>query len=145
MREILVILLALFNFSASSQEVSKEDKDKIYNKIKEIKSEYQPTEPSTVVKQDSAAKVVMLCRTTLTKIDKPLVIVDGKEIPFDQLKSVDTSKIASIDILKDDEVTALFGTRAIYGVIMVTTFKCCKARNSHPSIYSCITIKGTWL
>lgn len=49
----------------------------------------------------------------------PLVIVDG--LPFDNLNDIAPDDIASIEILKDAASTAIYGSRASNGVILVTT------------------------
>jgi TonB-linked SusC/RagA family outer membrane protein len=49
----------------------------------------------------------------------PLIIVDG--LPFDNLNDVAPDDIASIEILKDASATAIYGSRASNGVILVTT------------------------
>ena len=50
----------------------------------------------------------------------PLVLVDGVERSFFQM---DPNEIESINVLKDASATALYGTRAANGVIVVTTKK----------------------
>ena len=50
----------------------------------------------------------------------PLYVVDG--IPFDaDLSGIDPSDIASTTVLKDATATALYGSRAANGVILITT------------------------
>jgi len=49
----------------------------------------------------------------------PLIIVDG--LPFDNLNDVPPDDIANIEILKDASSTAIYGSRASNGVILVTT------------------------
>lgn len=52
----------------------------------------------------------------------PLIVVDG--FPFDgNLNSITTDDIESMTILKDASATALYGSRAANGVIMITTKK----------------------
>ncbi|CAM4235138.1 SusC/RagA family TonB-linked outer membrane protein [Gillisia limnaea] len=51
--------------------------------------------------------------------NSPLIIVDG--LPFDNLNDVAPDDIASIEILKDAASTAIYGSRASNGVILVTT------------------------
>ncbi len=53
--------------------------------------------------------------------NSPLIIVDG--LPFDNLNDVAPDDIASIEILKDASSTAIYGSRASNGVILVTTKK----------------------
>ncbi len=51
----------------------------------------------------------------------PFVVVDG--VPFDNLSDIPPDDIASIEILKDAASTAIYGSRASNGVILVTTKK----------------------
>ncbi len=51
--------------------------------------------------------------------NSPLIIVDG--LPFDNLNDVSPDDIANIEILKDASSTAIYGSRASNGVILVTT------------------------
>ena len=53
--------------------------------------------------------------------NSPLIIVDG--LPFDNLNDVAPNDIANIEILKDAASTAIYGSRASNGVILVTTKK----------------------
>ena len=49
----------------------------------------------------------------------PLIIVDG--VPYDKLNDIPADDIASIEILKDASATAIYGSRASNGIILVTT------------------------
>jgi TonB-linked SusC/RagA family outer membrane protein len=51
----------------------------------------------------------------------PLIVIDG--MPGGDIRSVAQEDIQSIDILKDASAGAIYGTRAIGGVIMITTKK----------------------
>lgn len=53
-------------------------------------------------------------------LDQPLVVLDG--IPFGgSVNDIDPDNIASLDILKDASATAIYGSRASGGVILITT------------------------
>ncbi|AHM63167.1 TonB-dependent receptor plug [Flammeovirgaceae bacterium 311] len=56
--------------------------------------------------------------TTLSGQNSPLVIVDGVEQPITNLNPAD---IESISVLKDASSTAIYGSRAANGVVLVTT------------------------
>ena len=49
----------------------------------------------------------------------PLVVVDG--VPVDDLTMVNAADIATISVLKDDASTSIYGSRAAFGVILITT------------------------
>jgi TonB-linked SusC/RagA family outer membrane protein len=51
----------------------------------------------------------------------PLVVIDG--VPAGSLTDVNPNDIASIEVLKDASSSAIYGTRAANGVILVTTKK----------------------
>lgn len=52
---------------------------------------------------------------------KPLFIVDG--FPVEDISYLNPSDIASVDVLKDAASTAIYGTRAANGLVMITTQK----------------------
>lgn len=60
--------------------------------------------------------------------NSPLIIVDG--VPFDNLNDVAPDDIASIEILKDAASTAIYGSRASNGVILVTTKRGIEGRST---------------
>ncbi|ULQ53279.1 SusC/RagA family TonB-linked outer membrane protein [Flavihumibacter fluvii] len=49
----------------------------------------------------------------------PLIVIDG--VPAGNLNSVNPNDIASIEVLKDASASAIYGTRAANGVVIVTT------------------------
>lgn len=49
----------------------------------------------------------------------PLIVVDG--VPVDDLSYVNPDDIAEISVLKDAASSAIYGTRAAFGVILITT------------------------
>ena len=70
--------------------------------------------------------------------NQPLIIVDGVQYPggklplqtfgqnlsivgSDALNYLDPQSIASVDVLKDADATAIYGSRGAYGVILITT------------------------
>ena len=52
---------------------------------------------------------------------EPLVVIDGVVSTSDQLNRMNPTDIASISVLKDAASSAIYGSRAAYGVILVTT------------------------
>ncbi|WP_162051784.1 SusC/RagA family TonB-linked outer membrane protein [Pontibacter pamirensis] len=50
---------------------------------------------------------------------EPLYVVDG--VPTGGLNGIDTKDIASVDVLKDAAATAVYGSRAANGVVIITT------------------------
>ena len=58
---------------------------------------------------------------TLSNSEKsdPLIIVDG--VPVDDLSMINPSDIATVSVLKDAASTSIYGSRAAFGVILITT------------------------
>lgn len=50
---------------------------------------------------------------------EPLVVVDG--VPMEDISFLNTQDIQSISVLKDAASTSIYGTRAAFGVILITT------------------------
>jgi len=57
--------------------------------------------------------------TSVTQSNDPLFIVDGFQV--DNINDIPPSDIASIDVLKDASLTAIYGAKGGNGVIVVTT------------------------
>ena len=59
---------------------------------------------------------------SINSSSSPLIVVDG--MPYDgSLSNINTADIERMDVLKDASSTALYGSRAANGVIMITTKK----------------------
>ena len=56
-----------------------------------------------------------------TYANQPLLIMDGFEISIQTLADMDPDRVASIVVLKDAAATAIYGSRAANGVIVVKT------------------------
>ena len=54
---------------------------------------------------------------------KPLYIVDGVEAPNNDISTFNPNDIKSIEVLKNASATAIYGLKAKYGVILITTKK----------------------
>lgn len=59
--------------------------------------------------------------SSLNNSTEPLIIIDGVPINADEYRRLDKSDIATINILKDSAATALYGSRANNGVIIINT------------------------
>ncbi|MEX2595249.1 MAG: SusC/RagA family TonB-linked outer membrane protein [Anditalea sp.] len=68
---------------------------------------------------NSSASIQLRGVTTRSGATGPLIVIDG--VPGGNLLSVNENDIASIDILKDGAASAIYGTRASNGVILITT------------------------
>lgn len=61
--------------------------------------------------------------STLKSTEKPLCVINGKVSSFEELSSMDTKTIKTMKVLKGASATAIYGSKAQNGVIVVTTKK----------------------
>ncbi len=69
-------------------------------------------------------RVTVRGATSLSGGNNPLYVIDG--VPTDDpdiMNSIPPSDIASVDVLKDASASAIYGSRAANGVVMITTKK----------------------
>lgn len=52
---------------------------------------------------------------------QPLLIVDGKEIDYNELEKIDPKQIESIDVLKEQSAIEKYGKKGENGVVIVNT------------------------
>ena len=60
-----------------------------------------------------------------SETSKPFIVVDG--VPMEDLSLLNTQDIENISVLKDAASTSIYGTRAAFGVILITTKSAKKA------------------
>ena len=79
--------------------------------------------------------------SSLNATNDPLIIIDGLPVSndgisgmADPLSSINPSDIESFSVLKDASATAIYGSRASNGVIVITTKKGAKTRTGIPNI-----------
>ncbi|MCI7686897.1 MAG: TonB-dependent receptor plug domain-containing protein, partial [Prevotella sp.] len=53
-------------------------------------------------------------------VNQPTIILDGSEISMQDLYDLDMNEVESINVLKDASATALYGSKAANGVIVIT-------------------------
>ncbi len=70
---------------------------------------------------DAAATIKIRGTGTLSnnQTSNPLIVVDG--VPVDDLSFVNPDDIADISVLKDASSSAIYGSRAAFGVLLITT------------------------
>ena len=64
--------------------------------------------------------VKMRCRGSIPD-SKPLIVVDGVPWDYDQFSKIDPNDIESIDILKEEAASAIYGNFPSGGVIVIST------------------------
>ena len=70
-----------------------------------------------------SANVLIRGNNTLNKGNSPLVVINGVVADQNALSKLDPQQIKGVTILKDASATALYGSRAANGVVVVTTKK----------------------
>lgn len=72
--------------------------------------------------KEKLTKIRVTGRTDTTQ-PKPLLILDGKELPYSKLNNINPKDIESISVLKDQASKTLYGSRGANGVMLITTKK----------------------
>ncbi|HEU5291913.1 MAG TPA: SusC/RagA family TonB-linked outer membrane protein, partial [Cyclobacteriaceae bacterium] len=81
---------------------------------------------------------------SITQNADPLYVVDGFPAPNFNLNSVDTKDIESVEILKDAAATAIYGSRAANGVVLITTKLGSKDQRIHVDIEAYAGAQSAW-
>ncbi|MDF7811016.1 TonB-dependent receptor plug domain-containing protein [Hymenobacter sp. YC55] len=63
----------------------------------------------------------IICISSQQTGNEPLYIVDRVFITREQLNALDPNRIRKIDILKDTQATAIYGSRGANDVVIITT------------------------
>lgn len=81
---------------------------------------------------------------SITQNADPLYVVDGFPAPNFNLNSIDTKDIESVEILKDAAATAVYGSRAANGVVLITTKSGSKDQQVHVEIDAYTGTQSAW-
>lgn len=97
------------------------------------KLEYNPNKAPIKVENEEIAKpnfqkkgYKVIFRDGKTFNEKPLYILDGKMIEDMDFQNINPQNIESIEILKDENATKIYGEKAKNGVIVIKTKKILK-------------------
>jgi TonB-linked SusC/RagA family outer membrane protein len=69
----------------------------------------------------SQPRILVRGFSSITANNNPLVIVDGMEIGYNNMNTINPLDIVSIDVLKDASAASIYGARSGQGVILITT------------------------
>lgn len=136
---LFVVLVALFNTSAlfadENEPINTELWDLINDEVSQMELEdefvlesieepvYNQTEKEALVE---GAETLFGIKPSglLTQDTTPLYVLDGVVLKKGvNIKDLDPNKIASVTVLKDKSATALYGSAAQHGVVVITTKK----------------------
>lgn len=70
---------------------------------------------------EEAKNGVVLITTQPTKKPQPLLVLDGRKIVYDSIASINPAQIQSVNVLKNESATALYGEEGRNGVVLLTT------------------------
>ena len=91
------------------------------NRLPDLRMRGQATLPTGV--QDASTDMVMLQGDYATYPNQPLLILDGFEITLQTMVDLDPDRVESITLLKDAAATAIYGSKAAHGVIVIETLE----------------------
>jgi TonB family protein len=105
--------------------IAANDKDALYkkeaNNLSANAGYYMEYKSKNV--QPGASDKIMIRGMASIPAKSPLYVVDGVPVTNFELKSLKPEDIKSIDVLKDTAATAIYGSRAAQGVVVVNTKK----------------------
>lgn len=105
-------------------------KDTAYYSIDSTKVKYgfyfEDTKPVEIIKIGESQNIYKLNDKSPQKINynsienpKPLIIIDGKEVSNDFLRTINPKDIESMSVLKDDKAIEAYGDKGQHGVIIL--------------------------
>lgn len=89
------------------------------NRLPDLRMRGQATLPAGI--QDAGSDMVMLQGDYSTYPNQPLLILDGFEISLQTMVDLDPDRVETITLLKDAAATAIYGSKAANGVIVIET------------------------
>ncbi|WP_345954456.1 TonB family protein [Mucilaginibacter sp. PAMB04168] len=93
-----------------------------FNMIRNVR--FKPTGENDTSKATKKMLVTFRYNERTAAGEKPLIYIDGKEMPPGTLLTkLDTKNIESINVLKDEAATRLYGEKSKDGVVVITTKK----------------------
>lgn len=129
MREKLLCILLVTSLSLNAQRRS----DSLYCGIPQktgedlkLKKGFNNNDPGVLISGQDPGPTTTIrirCGSTVSSGNEPLYVVDGVLYEFAQIKSINPNAIVAIDILKPPVADAIYGYRALHGVVIITTNK----------------------
>ncbi|AZI55063.1 VWA domain-containing protein [Epilithonimonas vandammei] len=71
--------------------------------------------------ESASSKIMMRGAASFDSLKKPLYILDGKVSSLEYIKSINPKIIESVNVLKKDAATSLYGAQAANGVVVIKT------------------------
>ncbi len=83
------------------------------------------------IKQEKTTYKSFHCASSITKNEYPLCVIDDKIVDRKSLENLNPNVIESVNVLKGFQASALYGTRAINGVIIIKTKNLSRKQKKH--------------
>ena len=113
----------------SISQINKNKKQAYHNKLANhiqyntVTSALQGKLAGVQINNNSASNghIVIRGTATISNNNIPLVVVDGKIMPYNPIESINPKQVNDITVLKDNNATAIYGSRGSNGVIIIST------------------------
>lgn len=95
------------------------------NKIEEITTRSSGLIVNPIPKDSVGRRQIMIggAHSSINGNSDPLIVMNGKTISLKEFKELDSSSIKTMNILKGESATALYGEKAKHGAIVITSKK----------------------
>lgn len=79
--------------------------------------------------KDKADVVKIVPVNSANSADRPLIILDGKKVPYNVMSTIDPNLIKSVDVLKGNSaVSTMYGEEGKNGIVLITTKEFAKTK-----------------
>lgn len=72
-------------------------------------------------KPQPGVTITLRCLPSNPKPEEPLLLINGRPRPFGEFSNLTPGKVISVEVLKDSQAIAIYGSRAQYGAVLVKT------------------------
>ncbi|MFD0988791.1 von Willebrand factor type A domain-containing protein [Mariniflexile jejuense] len=92
-----------------------------YNTVTALQGKVAGVQVNSTKTPGSNSHIVIRGTATISNNNTPLVVVDGKIMPYNTVESINPKQVNDITVLKDSNATAIYGSRGSNGVIIIST------------------------
>lgn len=84
-------------------------------------SKLKNTKGLNITPVDKNQSICLCCNKEVK--NKPLIIIDGQRIPYENFRQIDPETIESMEVVKNEKAIELYGEEAKNGVIIIKSKK----------------------
>lgn len=92
-----------------------------YNTVTALQGKVAGVQVNSTKTPGSNSYIVIRGAATISNNNTPLVVIDGKIMPYNTIESITPKQVNDITVLKDSNATAIYGSRGSNGVIIIST------------------------